>query len=360
MSVVVCTLNEAGAIEGVLRELLDQLSGIDAEVIVVDDASGDGTATAVRRVSGEDARVRLVEREGARGLASAAIAGWDTARGRWLAIMDGDGQHDPALMPAMLARARAGDVELVASTRYAEAGPTGLSGWRHLLSRAGTRVAGIALRAPLTDPLAGCFLMSRTFYEVVRPRLAGVGFKILVDLVASARRAPRIAELPTTLRSRLAGESKLDFRVAADLAALVIDKRTGGVVPARFVLFAAVGVSGVAVQLAAFEVFRLAGAAFSSGQGLAIVTAMTWNFQLNNLLTFRDGRLRGAAWLRGWITFALACSAGALLNLAVGWGLNRLGAWPAVANVAGALAGGVWNFLAARAATWRVDRQPAT
>ena len=340
-----------------LRELLSHLQSLEVEVIVVDDASADGTGEVVRSVAADDPRVRLVEREGARGLASAAIAGWDVARGRFLAIMDGDGQHDPALIPAMSARAGEGGFDLIAATRYAEAGPSGLTGWRHLVSRAGTRVAGIALRAPLSDPMSGCFLMTRDFYASVRPRLAGVGFKILVDLVASARTPPRIAEVPTALRTRLAGESKLDLRVAADLAALVVDKRTGGLIPARFVLFAAVGVSGVAVQLAAFALFSLADPVFSAAQGMAIVTAMTWNYWLNNLLTFRDRRLRGTAWLRGWITFALACSAGALVNLAVGGGLHAVAAPDLVANVGGALAGGVWNFWAARRVTWGVARE---
>ena len=328
------------------------MEGVDAEVIVVDDASTDGTPEAVRAVG--DPRVRLIERRGERGLASAAMAGWDAAAGCWLAIMDGDGQHDPALIPAMLERARGGALDLVASTRYRDEGPSGLTGWRHIVSRAGTWAAGLALRAPLTDPMAGCFLMSRAFYVSVRPRLAGVGFKILVDLVASAKTPPRFVEVPTALRTRIAGESKLDLRVAADLAALVVDKRSGGLIPARFVLFAGVGVTGVAVQLLAFELLQLVVARFSWAQALAILTAMTWNFQLNNLLTFRDRRLAGLAWFRGWLTFALACAFGAMINLAIGAGLERAGAWAWAANLAGALSGGVWNFIAARRATWGV------
>ncbi len=332
------------------------MEGVDAEVIVVDDASTDGTPEAVRAVG--DSRVRLIERRGERGLASAAMAGWDAAAGCWLAIMDGDGQHDPALIPAMLERARGGALDLVASTRYRDEGPSGLTGWRHIVSRAGTWAAGLALRAPLTDPMAGCFLMSRAFYVSVRPRLAGVGFKILVDLVASAKTPPRFVEVPTALRTRIAGESKLDLRVAADLAALVIDKRSGGLIPARFVLFAGVGCSGVIVQLAAFAGFRSLGLAFLAAQALAILTAMTSNFALNNVLTFRDRRLRGWALLGGWLTFALGCAAGAVANLSIGGGFQDIGVWEPLASGLGAVAGGVWNFWMARWMTWRIGGPP--
>lgn len=334
------------------------MDGFEYEIVVVDDASGDGTAEAVQALERENPRVRLIEREGARGLASAALAGWAASRGSLLAIMDGDGQHDPALLPRMIEAARDG-AELVAASRYADAGPTGLTGSRHLISRAGTRLVDVALGVALSDPLSGFFLMRRAWYETAAPRASGVGFKILVDLVASAPEPPRAAEFPTALRTRVAGESKLDARVVADLAAMVVEKRTGGLIPARFVLFAAVGVSGVGVQLAAFQLLEPLIPTFSAPYVLAILTAMTWNFGLNNLLTFRDRRLRGWGLLRGWATFVAACALGAVINYGIGWGLHRLGVWDAAAGLVGALAAGVWNFAAARTATWAADRRPA-
>lgn len=333
------------------------LEGLDYEVVVVDDASADGTVAAVQALEQENPRIRLIEREGARGLASAALAGWAASRGSLLAIMDGDGQHDPALLPRMVQAVRGG-ADLAAATRYADAGPSGLTGARHVISRAGTRLVDAALGAALSDPLSGCFMMRRAWYEAAAPRASGVGFKILVDLVASAPRPPRVAEFPTALRTRVAGESKLDVRVIADLAAVVVEKRTGGLLPARFVLFAVVGVSGVAVQLAAFQLLDPLIPTFSAPYVLAILAAMTWNFGLNNLLTFRDRRLRGWGLLRGWLTFVAACALGAVINYAIGWGLHRVGVWDAAAGLAGALAAGVWNFAAARTATWAVDRRP--
>lgn len=333
------------------------LDGFDYEIVVVDDASADGTAQAVQALERENPRIRLIEREGARGLASAALAGWAAARGSLLAIMDGDGQHDPALLPRMADAARRG-ADLAAATRYAEDGPSGLTGSRHLISRAGTRLVDAALGVTLSDPLSGFFLMRRPWYEAAAPRASGVGFKILVDLVASAPEPPTLVEFPTALRTRVAGESKLDARVVADLAAMVVEKRTGGLIPARFVLFAAVGVSGVGVQLAAFQLLDPLIPTFSAPYVVAILAAMTWNFGLNNLLTFRDRRLRGWGLLRGWATFVAACALGAVINYAIGRALHGVGVWDAAAGLAGALAAGVWNFAAARTATWALDRRP--
>jgi dolichol-phosphate mannosyltransferase len=170
--------------------------------------------------------------------------------------------------------------------------------------------------------------------------------------VGSARSRPRLAEVPTALRPRAGGTSKLDVRVIADAAALLVEKRTGGLLPTRLVLFAGVGVTGVAVHLLVFSIFRAAGAPFWAGQGAAILIAMTWNFLWNNLLTFQDRRLRGAAMWRGLLAFYLACSLGAVWSLLIGEGALRLGAPDALASLAGALSGGLWNYGAARWAAW--------
>jgi dolichol-phosphate mannosyltransferase len=96
------------------------------------------------------------------------------------------------------------------------------------LSRAGIWLADWALGVRLTDPMTGYFVMRRDFYMRARPRLSGVGFKILVDLVASVRPRPRVVERMTALRPRQGGTSKLDVRVVADLMALLAEKRLGG------------------------------------------------------------------------------------------------------------------------------------
>lgn len=353
VSVVICTLDEHEAIGGVLDEVTADLSGVPHEIIVVDDSADDRTAQVVADRARRDRAIRLIRRHGAGGLASAAIAGWDAARGQVLAIMDGDGQHDPRLVGAMLRRMDETEVELVVASRYLTSADSGLDGYRHLLSRLGVGLTGRLLGLRLVDPMSGCFLMRRDWYEDVRPRLSGVGFKILVDVAASHHRRPRTAQIPTVLRARAGGESKLDLRVMLDLAALLVEKRTGGAIPARMSLFMLVGTTGLAAHLATLGASRLLHAPFWLGQGAAIMTAMTWNFALNNSLTFRDQRLRGAAVWPGLLKFYVGCLAGALISEAAGAALNAVGAPWALAGAVGAVLGAAWNYHAARRLTWR-------
>ncbi len=335
VSIVICTLNEHEAIGPVLRELAAHLQHIDYEAIVVDDSDDERTAQAVTAYAAGNPAVRLLRRRGGRGLASAAIAGWDSARGRCLAIMDGDGQHDPALIARMLRRMHDSEAEVVVASRYLEAGDSGLSRCRHALSRVGVRLSQALLGLGVADPMSGCFLMRRSWYRQVRPQLSGVGFKILVDVLASARRRPYTVQVPTQLRSRRGGASKLDARVVAELAALLLEKRTRGWLPARMSL-----------------VFWLA-------QLLAICTAMCWNFLCNNLLTFRDRRLSGMRLLRGMAMFYAACFGGAILSELIGIGLHALQLPWWLAGAVGALAAGGWNYYAAKRTAWRPEQAAA-
>jgi dolichol-phosphate mannosyltransferase len=351
ISVVVCTLNEAAAIGPVLGEVADALAGRRYEIIVVDDGSTDGTPDRVRAL--DDPRIRLIERRGVRGLASAAITGWNAAQGELLALMDGDGQHDPQLLCELIAALEGSSADLAVGVRDLSA-EQALSSTRVWLSKAGVRLAGAALRSRITDPMSGYFVMRRSFYDRVRPRLSGVGFKILVDLIASADHRPTIVERTTTLRPRSGGTSKLDSRVIADLVALLLEKRLRSLVPARFILFTGVGLSGVAVNVLALVLFHRAGVHAAYALVGAIFVAMCWNFWLNNLLTFRDQRLRGIGLLFGFAGFVASCALGAVLNFLATEGVQSLGWRLAPAGLFGALAAGVFNFWAVRRVTWRV------
>jgi len=353
LSLIICTLDEHEAIGGVLDAVSADLADIPHEIIVVDDSIDDRTAQVVEERARRQRAVRLIRRPGTGGLASAAIAGWDAARGQALAIMDGDGQHDPRLIGRMLRRLDETGVEMVVASRYLDSAESGLRGYRHLLSRAGVGLSGGLLGLGLADPLSGCFLMRRDWYEAVRPRLSGVGFKILVDVAASHHRRPSTAQIPTALLARTGGESKLDLRVIVDLAALLVEKRTCGAVPARTSLFLLVGATGLAAHLALLALSRLADLPFWLGQTCAILAAMTWNFGLNNSLTFRERRLRGPALARGLLSFYAGCLFGALVSELAGAGLNAAGAPWALAGLAGAVLGAAWNYQAAKRFTWR-------
>lgn len=368
LSLIICTLNEGVAIRGVIEEISDTLRGISHEIIVVDDNSADNTADEVMAVAAQRPNVRLHVRVGERGLSSAAIKGWDIAHGRYLGVMDGDGQHDPHAIRALAEMIMQGDKDLVCVSRYLGTTETGLSGIRDLGSKAATYATGLVLKVPLSDPMSGCFLMTRDYYLSARPKLTGIGFKILLDIAASAPKKPRFGEVKAALRQRQGGQSKLDLRVVADLGALLIEKATKGVLPARFVLFAGVGVTGVfvyaAVLIACHYLLKSShGAPIYRYQyrlddiisySLAIWISMTWNFFLNNILTFRDKRLKGWRVFQALLGFYVACSLGALLSLALSMFMkDHLHIHWLVAGVSAALISSIWNYYGAKLLSWR-------
>ncbi|HWU49465.1 MAG TPA: glycosyltransferase [Asticcacaulis sp.] len=368
LSLIICTLNEGAAIRGVIEEISDTLQGISHEIIVVDDNSADNTADEVMAVAAHRPNVRLHVRVGERGLSSAAIKGWDIAHGRYLGVMDGDGQHDPHAIRALAEMIMQGDKDLVCVSRYLGTTETGLSGIRDLGSKAATFATGLVLKVPLSDPMSGCFLMTRDYYQSARPKLTGIGFKILLDIAASAPKKPRFGEVKAALRQRQGGQSKLDLRVVADLGALLIEKATKGVLPARFVLFAGVGVTGVFVYAAVLIAFHYLlksshGAPIYRYQyrlddiisySLAIWISMTWNFFLNNILTFRDKRLKGWRVFQALLGFYVACSLGALLSLALSIFMkDHLHIHWLVAGVSAALISSIWNYYGAKLLSWR-------
>lgn len=341
-----------------LRRLEGVLHGIAYEVIVVDDDSPDGTAEAVREVARTDARVRVLHRVGRRGLSSACVEGMLASAAPYLAVIDADLQHDESLLPLMLERIRREELDLVIGTRHAAGGSTGsFAAPRLRLSNLGKRLSRIVTRAELTDPMSGFFLLDRRFLGEVVRTLSPVGFKILLDLVASSRRPVRFAEVPYHFRSRLRGESKLDVLVGLEYLQLLIYKLVGDLVPPRFVLFALVGGSGVVLHLAVlWLMYVAAGQPFAIAQTVATVLVMTSNFFLNNILTWRDYRLRGWAAFAGLLKFYAACAIGAFVNIQVAAFLVERGVPWWGAGFVGLIIGSVWNFAVTATTTWKRGR----
>ena len=350
ISLVICTLDEEASIGRVLGSVRAALNGRNFEIIVVDDSMSEATGDLVRGISLDDGRVRLIRRRDARGLASAAIAGWEAARGEVLAIMDGDGQHDPMVLAKLIDTL--GDADVAVGSRYMVGADTGLTGMRQLISQAGTLASRALIGAAVTDPLSGLFAMRRDWFEAVRPRLSGLGFKILADVLACGPRSPMVVEAPTRLGCRIGGQSKLDFRVMAELAGQLAQARSKGLIPARFVMFAGVGATGVVTHMTALLALTIAGAPFWAAQLGAVAVAMTGNFLLNNALTFRDLRLRGLAMWHGLAGFYLVCAGGGLISEIVGTGLQRMGGHWIAAGLTGAVCAAVWNYWSASRAAW--------
>ena len=276
----------------------------------------------------------------------------------YLAVIDGDLQHDETLLPAMLERLRGGDYDIVVGSRYVDGGGTG--DWdarRAQLSRLSTVLAKKTLRVVLSDPMSGFFALRRDVFHGLVRDLSGVGFKILLDIFATSPTPLRFCELPYEFRNRQAGESKVDGNVALDFLTLLLQKRFGRFIPSRFVYFSLVGGTGVFVHLAVFlAAFKGAGLPFWAAQATATAVAMVANFTLNNLITYRDQRLHGVAWLRGLLMFSLVCSIGAMANVGVASYIfgGGIGWFPSA--LAGIVVGTVWNYATTAFYVWRPKR----
>ena len=160
-------------------------------------------------------------------------------------------QHDETLLPRMLAVLRAGETDLVVGSRYLEAAglDEGLSPVRKAGSQLATALGRKALKAEVTDPVSGFFMIRREAVDRVAGRLEPAGFKILFDIIASQQAPLRIKELPYAFQAREAGESKLDGRVALEYLGLVAAKLSGDLISPRMVFFGLVGLTGVAVHM---------------------------------------------------------------------------------------------------------------
>ena len=358
LSVVLPTYNEKENIPTLLSALDRALAGIQWEAIFVDDNSPDGTADYVRRLANTNRKIRLIERIGRRGLSSACIEGIMSSAAPYIAVMDADMQHDETILPKMLETIRHDRLDLVVGSRNLLDGGMGdFSRRRVRLSNVGNRISRLVCHCDLTDAMSGFFVVDRNYFNEIANRLTGSGFKILVDMLASSQRPVCVAEIPYRFRKRERGESKLDVNVELEYLFLLIDKMIGNYVPTRFVFFVLVGSLGVVVHMSALALFyRAAQMPFVTSQALATLVAMTFNFLLNNVVTFRDRRLRGWRVLTGLLTFYLACSLGALMNVSFAQFLHRHAVPWYLAGVSGTIISSVWNYGVNTILTWRRAR----
>ncbi len=355
LTVVVPCYKERDNVAPMVAALDKALTGIIWEVVFVDDDSPDGTAAAARALARQDSRVRCIKRIGRRGLSSAVIEGALSSSAEYVAVIDGDMQHDETRLPLMLGAVRNG-ADMAVGSRHVQGGDSsGLSSpLRKRLSETGIKLAQIMTRTSVSDPMSGFFLLRQDLFEQLAGRLTGQGFKILLDLILASPRRLNIAEIPYKFRPRAAGESKLDVLVLAQFAGLLIDKTLHGLVPLRFISFALVGGLGVLINLAVLQLARAAGLEFTAAQTLGTIIAMVANFQLNNQLTYRAQRLKGAKAWRGLVLFLLVCSLGAYANIGIARALYAENGHGLASGAAGAAVGVVWNYAVSATLVWRL------
>lgn len=354
LSVVIPTFCERANVAPLIERLHAALDGERWQAIFVDDNSPDGTADAVKAIAAVDPRIVCIRRVGRRGLAGAVLEGALSSAAPFIAVLDADLQHDETLLPRMLHILRAGEADLVIGSRYVGGGAAegGFGPVRRLGSRLAGAAARLALKADVSDPVSGFFMIRRDVVEAAAPDVSTQGFKILFDLISSHAAPLRIVELPYAFGARRAGRSKLDGRVVLEYLGLVAAKLTGGVVPARALLYFLVGASGLIVHFTILYGCRALGLGFGVSQAVAAWMAMSSNFLVNNAITYRDRRLRGFGFVTGYFRFCALCALGFFANLAIAEYVHHLTPWWWVAAAAGALFGAVWNYVGSSLAVW--------
>ena len=252
VSLVLPTYNEGKNIAAVIEQLmpvLDSVENLEYEVIVVDDDSPDRTWEIALGLTEKYPQLRVVRRQGERGLSTAVIRGWQIARGKILAVMDADLQHPPEVA-AKLCREMLRGADMGIASRHVEGG--GVSDWalgRRIISR-GAQLIGFCLLPEvigrISDPMSGFFMIRRTSIE--DRELSPLGYKILIEVLGRGK-VKWIAEVPYTFRERVEGASKLTNKIYFEYFQHLLRLRLYLLQASSFVRFCVVGASGVVIDM---------------------------------------------------------------------------------------------------------------
>ena len=371
LSLIVPTYDESRNLEELLRQLVavlePRLAG-EYEIVVVDDDSPDGTWAVAMRLAERWPAVRVMRRRFEKGLSTAVVRGWQAARGEVLAVIDADLQHPPEVIARLWEAVQAGADLAVGSRHVAGGGVSDWSALRRALSR-GAQLLGLAVLPSVvgrvSDPMSGYFMVRRA--SIAGAEMSPLGYKILLEVLGRGR-IRSVAEVGYVFRERLAGESKVTARLYVDYLRHLLRLRLA-TLPARFPRFAAVGLSGVAVDMALLYFLsdpRALGWGLAQSKLVAAEAAMVNNFLWNDAWTFRDVAQKlggGRARLQRFGRFNLICAMGLALSvLLLAVQVDVLGINRYVANGVAIALVTAWNFFMNKAFSWAPPRAsvPAT
>jgi len=365
-SLVVPTYNESKNISALIKivsGLLDKVLPNDYELIIVDDDSPDHTWELAMKLMTDYPRLKVIRRQGEKGLSTAVIRGWQAARGDFLGVMDGDLQHPPGVLEDLL-KAMDNGVDLAVASRHVEGG--GVSDWsaiRRLISR-GAQLIGLALLpevlSRVSDPMSGYFTVRR---EAIEEQVLGpLGYKILIEVLARGK-VERIAEVGYVFQERKQGSSKITWQTYVEYLLHLVKLRFVLQSTRRFIKFCAVGFSGVFVDMGVLFLLsdpRTLGWGVTGSKVIAAELALINNFIWNDIWTFGDisKKQPGAKqWFTRLLKFNVICLIGLIINVAVlsflfkTAGMNRY-----LANLTAIGVATFWNFLVNVKFSWRAPK----
>ena len=202
--------------------------------------------------------------------------------------------------------------------------------------------------------MSGFFAVRASNFEEINKTIDVEGFKFLFEALSISKGSLKVAEIPIYFHKREVGNSKLDIAVVWDFLISLLHSGSFRLVPRRMVGFGLVGLSGVAVQLLVFSLCQLlARGNFYQTLPFAVTLAATWNFTLNNELTFRSNKLKGKAFLTGLIKFLLVSSLPIAANTGVAsYVYDNFGESKLFAQLAGIIIAYLWNYAASSKVVW--------
>lgn len=314
LTIIIPTFNEVDNI-GILIDRLNKMwdDKTSVEIVVVDDDSPDKTWEYVQKRAEIQENLFCIRRIHERGLSSAVIRGFESARGKYLAVLDADLQHDESILVNMLAAIT--EKELVIGSRKVDDG--GIRNWnifRRFVSFVATKLAHLLLKTQIKDPMSGFFMVRREAYDRIAHKLNPSGFKIMLE-IAYHLKSDSFVELGYQFRPRERGKSKLSGDVIFDYLESLYELRFGKIVSAKFVKYCIIGSIGVVVNLGVLNLALFFDLGDNWSLFFAIEAAIISNFFLNNIWTFKDSKITGFfGFIRGLVKFNIVCSVGAIIN----------------------------------------------
>jgi dolichol-phosphate mannosyltransferase len=363
LSLIIPTYNESKNVPELVRLLTGLLhEPLDGkyELIVVDDNSPDKTWEIAEGLTAQYPNLRVMRRQGERGLSTAVIRGWQAARGDVLAVIDADLQHPPDTTVKLFEQMDQG-ATLAVGSRNVEGG--GVSNWsvlRRILSR-GAQLLGLMILpgvlGRVSDPMSGYFMVRRDALTGVE--LSPLGYKILIEVIGRGR-IKWVSEVGYVFRERVAGESKVSSALYIDYLRHLVRLRLSTLPMARFMRFALVGLSGVAVDMGLLYLLSdpsTLGWGLTRSKAVAAEAAIVNNFLWNDAWTFGDlvGAQKGLGHkLRRFLKFNIVCGIGLVMNVVLlNLMFNYLHLNRYVANAIAIAIVTAWNFWVNMKLSWR-------
>ena len=360
ISIILPTLNEVDNISSIIKKIINLSGNFLIEIIVVDDASTDGTTSLVKKLSQEDNRIRLINRYGRNGLSSAIKEGTLSASGDVIAVMDTDGQHQVESLYEAIEELLVADKDLIIGSRFLNSSLIiGLSDKRKKGSLLANSLAKFSLSreySKLTDIMSGFIVFkSQTVLKLVE-RIDVNGFKFLYELLSVSKGTLDCNEIPLNFMPRKFGESKLDIAIVWDFLVSLIHSLSNRLIPRKAISFAFVGITGVLVQfLISYSFMWLLGFSFQNVLPIAVVSAATSNYLVNNWLTFRVNRLRNKALFVGLLKFLLVSSLPIIANVGLASSFYKLiSPNTFFSQLAGIIVVFIWNYAASSKLVWKI------